>query len=100
VSNMLPIVEILADATTNAERAQWLFACPYAVMHREHMTIRRILQGAGLIAGVSYLEAVLSLNNARRLEDGTLPQTIVLPVHITAQDLRAAARAGVEGAEC
>jgi hypothetical protein len=99
VSNMLPIVEILADATTHVERAEWLFACPFGVMHREHMTIRRILQGAGLIAGVSYLEAVLSLTNARRLQDGSLPQTIVLPVHIAAQELRAAARAGVEGAE-
>ena len=100
MTGMLPIVELLADAGTHQERADWLFACPYAVMYREHMTIRRILQGAGLLAGVGYLDAVVSLASAKRLSDGTLPQTIVLQTHIAAQDLRAAARAGAEGVEC
>lgn len=97
---MLPLVDILADATTHTERAEWLFACPYWVINREHMNIRRILQQSGLLAGVAYLETVQSLTNSRRLPDGSLPHTIVLSVEIAAQDLRAAARAGVEGAEC
>ncbi len=98
MSALLPIVEQLADAIDHAERADWLFACPYGVMNREHMSIRVILQKSGLLAGVAYLEAVLSLTNAKRLPDGTLPQTIVLPVHIAAMDLRQAAQAGAEGA--
>lgn len=98
MSALLPIVEQLSDAMDHTERAEWLFACPYGVMNREHMSIRVILQKAGLLSGVAYLEAVLSLTNAKRLPDGTLPQTIVMPVHIAAHDLRQAAQAGVEGA--
>ncbi|MBW9113138.1 hypothetical protein JNB88_05685 [Rhizobium cauense] len=96
---MLPLVDILADAATHAERADWLFRCPYWVIHREHMNIRRILQLSGLLEGVAYLDAMLSLTSARRLPDGSIPQTIVLPVHIAAHDLREAARAGASGAE-
>lgn len=98
MSDLLPIVEQLADADTHAERSDWLFRCPISVLHRESMAIRRILHQAGLIAGVAYLEAVLSMSNARRLPDGQFPQTVVLPVHISAQDLGAAVRA-VEGVE-
>ena len=98
MSGMLPIVEILAGAQTHQERAEWLFSCPYAVMHRDHMAIRRILQRAGLEAGISYLEAVVALACAKRLPDGLFPQTIIMPVQIAAHDLRAAARAGAEGA--
>lgn len=97
MSNLLPLVELLADASTHEERAEWLLACPLGVIHREHMAIRRLLQGAGLIAGVAYLESVLSMTNARRLPDGQFPHTIMLQVHVATHDLRAAARA-VEGA--
>lgn len=96
---MVPIVEQLAEAGTHSERAEWLFACPYAVLHREHMNIRRILQCSGLLAGVAYLEAVLSLTCARRTVDGRIPHTIQLSVELTAHDLRAAVRAGTEGAQ-
>ncbi|MDM9619095.1 hypothetical protein [Rhizobium sp. S96] len=96
---MLPIVEILADAQSHAARADWLFACPQNLVYREHMTIRRLLQKAGLLAGVGYLDALLARGDARRLPDGRYPQTIELTVELAAQDLRAAVRAGTEGAE-
>ena len=99
MSDMLPIVEIIADAQTHAERAEWLFSCPTKVIDRDHMTIRRILQRAGLIEGVGYLDAVLARGCARRLPDGRYPQTIEMAVEVAAIDLRAAARAGAEGVE-
>ncbi|EPE95728.1 hypothetical protein [Rhizobium grahamii] len=99
MSDMLPLVDILADAGTDAERADWLFRCPYWVINREHMNIREILRQAGLHAGVAYLDAMLSLTSARRLPDGSIPQTIVMPVHIAAHDLREAARGGATEAQ-
>jgi len=97
LSDLLPIVELLADASSHEERAAWLFACPLGVIHREHMAIRRLLQKTGLIAGVAYLESVLSMTNARRLPDGQFPYTIMLQVHVASQDLRGAVAAACEG---
>jgi len=97
--NAVPLVDILSDAKSYEEQADWLFRCPYWVINREHMNIRRILQQSGLPEGVAYLDAVLALTSATRLPDGAIPQTIVMPVHIAAHDLREAARVGASGAE-
>ena len=97
MSNMLPIVEELADCQTHAERADWLMACSYGVIHREHMNIRRILQAARLVEGIAYLEAVLSMTNARRLRDGSVPITIRTSVNMAEVDLKIAARKGAAG---
>jgi hypothetical protein len=71
MSSLLPIVERLADAADHAERADWLFRCPIGIIDREHMTIRRLLQRAGLTAGVAYLETMQAYASATRTPDGT-----------------------------
>lgn len=98
MSGVLPIIEELMDAASDAERAVWLLRCPYGVLHREQVPIRAILQAKRHAAGVAYLDALLSMTNATRLADGQLPQTIVLAVHIAAGNLKLAALAGAEGA--
>ncbi|NEI60931.1 hypothetical protein [Rhizobium leguminosarum] len=95
---LLPIVEQLMDATSDAERAVWLLRCPYGVLHREQGPIRAILRAKRHAAGVAYLDALLSMTNATRLADGQLPQSIVLAVHIAAGNLKLAALASAEGA--
>ncbi|MBY2911375.1 hypothetical protein [Rhizobium leguminosarum] len=98
MSGLLPIVEQLMDAESDAERADWLLHCPYGVLHREQVPIRTILQTRRFEIGVAYLDALLSMTNATRLADGQLPQTIVLAVHIAAGNLKLAALERAEGA--
>ena len=56
MSDLLPIIEELANARTDAERAQWLLRCPPGYLGKYEMTIRNRLQVAGFLAGVAYLE--------------------------------------------
>jgi len=76
MSVILPIVELLADCKTDAERAQWLFACPSAVLYREDGSIRAILRKAGLQAGIDYLDVELSAMRAVRGPLGMLAPKI------------------------
>lgn len=92
MTDMLPIVEELYDYRTHSERGLWLKRCSDGVIHREHMAIRRILQSAGLLAGIAYLEARLAAVNAVRLPDGSLPQTVVMSVNMALIDLTIATR--------
>lgn len=52
---MNPLVELLADAQTEEERAAWLLACPLSLLLSEEPTIRRVLQTAGFAQGLVYL---------------------------------------------
>ncbi|MBX5112706.1 hypothetical protein [Rhizobium lentis] len=96
--NVLPIIEGLTDSNAPSDWALWLMRCPLGIIHREQMTIRRILQQRDFAAGVAYLDALLAYSNATRLPDGTFPATVVMPVHMAAGAMREAARAA-EGAE-
>lgn len=53
---MTPLIEQLADARTDMERAAWLLACPLAVLLTDEATIRQALQAAGFAQGLKYLE--------------------------------------------
>ncbi len=46
MTDLMPIVEILADCQTDAARADWLLRAPQGVIYRDHTTIRRVLQEA------------------------------------------------------
>lgn len=94
MSDMLPIVEELADCQTHAQRADWLIRCPNFIFHRDHMTLRRLLQTAGLLAGASYVDAKLAEQTAVRLADGSVPFTIRYSVQLAQIDLTIAARQG------
>lgn len=68
---MLPIIEELADAIDHPTRAQWLLACPLAVLFKYQDTIRNRLQNAFFKDGVDYLEAELAM--ARQVRRDGLP---------------------------
>ena len=76
--DLLPIVEILTEATSNQARAEWLSAVPMGVIQRDHLVIGEIFEHAGFMAGHAYLGALSAQNNARRLPDGRYPQTVLM----------------------
>ncbi len=76
MSGLLPIIEQLADARTDQERADWLLRCPLQILGKYEMTIRNRLMHAGFLAGTEYLEAELVGLRAVRGPDG---QTIGSP---------------------
>lgn len=92
MTEMLPIVEELADCATHGERAAWLLRAPPFVFHREHMTLRRILQESNHRAGVAYVEAKLAEQSATRMADGSTAITILSAVYIAETDLKISAR--------
>lgn len=98
MTGALPTIDGLSDSDAPADWASWLQRCPIGIIHREHVTIRTILQERGFSAGVDYLDALLAYSNATRLPDGGFPPTVVMPVHMAAGAMREAARAA-EGAE-
>lgn len=93
MTDVLPIIELLSDRETPSAWASWLQRCPIGIIHREHVTIRALLQQRGFAAGVDYLDALLAYSNATRLADGGFPATVLMPVHMAAGAMREAARA-------
>lgn len=72
MSNLLPIIEELADAPDNTARARWLLACPFSIMLTYDMTIRNRLRHAGFLAGVEYVDAIGVVMRSTRDEHGDL----------------------------
>ncbi|KQS74046.1 hypothetical protein ASG25_21460 [Rhizobium sp. Leaf384] len=62
----LPIVELLADAQDNAERAAWLLAAPVCILVREMIPVRAILRSSGCQWGVHALDIEVACDSARR----------------------------------
>lgn len=91
---LLPIVELLADCQSDAERADWLLRVPQGVIYRDVCAIRRILQEARFSLGVEALEGEFAAINATRLPDGRLPRTVVLRLDASRSFLRDVARKG------
>ncbi|MBO9099983.1 MULTISPECIES: hypothetical protein [unclassified Rhizobium] len=56
MSGLLPILDELADCQTNLQRAQWLFACPFGILQGHGYRIKEILNDAGFMAGVEYVD--------------------------------------------
>lgn len=98
MTGLLPIIEQLEEAENNAERADWLLRCPIGVLDREHMTVRRLLQAAGLTAGVAYLETMKAYSSATRKPDGFSRDDVVRAVQEAAATLKSAVAAAREGA--
>lgn len=92
MSDMLPIVEELADCTSHAERVAWLLRAPPFVFHRDHMVLRRILQDRRHQAGVAYVEAKLAEQTRVRMADGSIAITILAAVYAAETDLKISAR--------
>lgn len=71
MSGLVPIIEELERARTDAERALWLLQCPPGYLGKYEMTIRNRLRSAGFLAGVDYLETERLVIWMPRAEDGS-----------------------------
>ncbi|NTG74495.1 hypothetical protein G6M02_14305 [Agrobacterium rhizogenes] len=94
MSGLLPIVELLADCKTDAERAQWLLSVPQGVIYRDHVAIRAVLRKAQFALGVECLELEFAAINATRSPHGELPHAVVLGLQAVRSFLRDVVRKG------
>jgi hypothetical protein len=94
LSQLLPIIEELADCETDAQRADWLLRVPASVICRDGSAIRRILMETRFTFGVQAFEVEYSALHATRLADGALPQTVILSVQAIRALLREIMRKG------
>lgn len=80
MTELLPIIEQLASASSYAERATWLLRCPLDILGRYETTIRNRLMHVGFAAGISYLDDIRIMKTGVRREDGqlSLGQTDIL----------------------
>lgn len=72
MTGLLPIIEMLEQASDHAARAQWLLCCPFDILGRYETTIRNRLMHAGFPAGLRYLDDIRVVKSAVRREDGQL----------------------------
>lgn len=77
MSDITPILEILMDCRTDAERAGWLLRAPKGILFRDYCSIRRILAAAQFVRGVDALDVEFAAINATRMADGELPAAIM-----------------------
>lgn len=91
MSDLLPIIEQLADAPDDATRADWLLRCPLSLLMTYEFTIRNRLRAAGFAGGIDYLDQVLSVLRSVRTGEGDWCGDIYDQAH---EDLIEIARAG------
>lgn len=72
MSNLVPIIEELANARSDAERALWLLQCPPGYLGKYEMTIRNRLMSVGFTAGLDALETERLVIWMPRKADGSL----------------------------
>lgn len=94
MTGLMPIVELLADCQSDAERAQWLLTVPQGVVLRDHTSIRMVLREAGFQVGVECLEIEVAALAAKRTADGGLPRLVTLNVQAARSFLRHVVRKG------
>lgn len=78
MSHILPLVEELADSTTDAARAEWLLRVPDGIVHRDIATIRIILQARQFRAGIEFLDTRYAVLHATRTAEGELPPAMAM----------------------
>ncbi|MGI2031959.1 hypothetical protein ACRQ1B_06155 [Rhizobium panacihumi] len=74
--SLLPIIEGLANARSQRDRADWLVRCPLHILAKYDFTIRNRLDVAGFLGAGDYLDAVWVARSALRDPVGTFtPET-------------------------
>ncbi|RVL61036.1 hypothetical protein [Sinorhizobium meliloti] len=96
MSDLLPIIEELADAQDHAARARWLLAVPLSALIREQVTVNRLLSAAGFHDGLAYLAAEVAALSATRGRDGLAPNTIRMSREYARIGIQVIARGGAE----
>jgi hypothetical protein len=66
---IIPRIDQMYGARTNADRAAWLLSCPFDVLLSCEMTVRNHLRSVGFREGVAYLELELSELRRERQPD-------------------------------
>ena len=97
MSDITPILEILMDCRTDAERADWLLRAPKGILFRDYCSIRRILAAAQFVRGVDALDVEFAAINATRMADGELPAAIMSGVETARSYLRGKAETLLAG---
>jgi hypothetical protein len=93
MSNRLPILDELAAKTTDAERGEWLNACPLYVIAHYSADIRTIFDAEGFEAGNKALDAERALLfSTRNPADGSFKQGPLFDAHLAKVDLRIACK--------
>ncbi|TCN30316.1 hypothetical protein [Sinorhizobium americanum] len=100
MSDLLPILEGLQAAQTDAERARWLLAAPPSTILEEHLEIRAIVAAAGFVAGLTAVAAEISALCAVRDRHGYTPDTIIMSRNIARADLAVIAYQQEENRTC
>lgn len=93
-----PIVDILAEATTDIQRQAWLETVPEGMLKRDMMAIDAVLEGARFEAGRMYLATMVAKIDARRLGGGRHPHTVLAAVEHARIGMTMAVRAGINAA--
>lgn len=96
MTQLLPIIEELADAPDHAARARWLLEVPLAVFIRDQLTIHRLLSAAGFHEGLAYFAAEIAALSATRGRDGLAPNTIRMTREHARIGVQIIARRGTE----
>jgi hypothetical protein len=97
MSDVTPILEILMDCQSDAERADWLLRAPKGILFRDYCNIRRILAAAQFARGVDALDVEFAAINATRMAGGELPAAIAAGVETARSYLRGQAERGLRG---
>ena len=76
--HMLPTIERLADAETNADRAKWMLSQPTFILATYQVQIRAILRRAGYLPALQVLELEFAVSSAvRNPRTGEPPQDLM-----------------------
>ncbi|ASY56471.1 hypothetical protein [Sinorhizobium sp. CCBAU 05631] len=96
MTQLLPIIEELADATDHATRARWLLETPLAVLMRDQVTVARLLSAAGFHEGLAYLAAEIAALSAVRGPDGLAAFSVRMMREHARIGIQVIARGGAE----
>ena len=72
MTELLPIIEQLADAKTDAERADWLLSAPFSILLTYQLTVGQRLRHSGFTFGAEYLDVVLAYLRSVRTQGAHL----------------------------
>ena len=94
MNELRPEIAPLADAVTNAARADALIRMSDSTLLTCEFTIRNRLMHSGFRLGLDYLDAALALLRSPRTDNGALPPDLLLTVNDHWQALRGLAVGG------
>lgn len=84
----LPLIDLLADCSSDRDRALWLLSVPYGVLFVGRKVIKEQLAASGFTAGLDYLSAVTAYLHEVRGEAGHGSEHIAKLLHLHASELR------------